>query len=73
MERTQYLSRRIGGTIPDDARLIVLWWKVEGGSGIVFREYLEPAEEKDFVASLKGYGRVLQRREMGTKELDKGR
>jgi len=79
MERTQYLSRRQWHIIPDGI-LTVLWWRVKGGTGKVFIEYLadEPKrtreqQEKDFRESMKGYGEVIQRREMTTERLDGNR
>lgn len=78
MVRSQYLSRRKWSIIPEGT-LTVLWWKIDGGT-VTFVEYLadEPKrerdqQEKDFRESMKGYGKVLQRREMTTAELDKGR
>lgn len=79
MIRTQYQSRRKWGILPDGGSYTVLWWRVKGGIGVVFTEYLtdEPKrsredQEKDFIASMKGYGEILQRKEYITKELDKG-
>ena len=85
MLTTQYRSRRQWNLVPSEGTAIVVWWKITDGkrseelkTAKVFVEIftkedkLSPADqEKSFIASLKGYGAVISRKEYTIQDLNK--
>lgn len=70
MDTSQFRSRRKWGIIPDNATFGVFWWKVSGGIGRIFVEFLDKSEEKSFKDSMKGYGEILQYRNMTVADIE---
>jgi len=77
MDLTQLKSRRRWNSITDRSMFTIIWWKITGGMGRIFVEFLtdEPnidrkAQAKLFKESLKGYGQALQEREMTVEEIE---
>lgn len=82
---SQYQSRRDWNLIPTEGPVIVLWWKITENkrnedlkSAKVFVElfvdenkYTAKEQEKTFVATLKGYGAVMSRRESTIDKINK--
>jgi hypothetical protein len=83
----QYQSRRQWHILPSDPKekVVVIWWKVTQGKrpeelkyARVFIEifideskYTRVEQEKNFNASLKGYGAVISRKEYTIQDLNK--
>lgn len=82
---SQYRSRRFWNMVPTEGPVVILWWKISDGkraealkSAKIFVEIFVDEEhrkaseqEKSFVASLKGYGVVVSRREYTIDKLNK--
>jgi hypothetical protein len=83
----QYQSRRQWGHLPQDPKAVatVIHWKITDGktseqlkTSRIFVEifvdegkYTRVEQEKSFVASLKGYGAVVKRKEYPIQDLNK--
>lgn len=81
----QYQSRRHWNLLPSESKALVFWWRVTDGKrqedlkqAPVFVEIFVEADgrtlaeqEKSFVASLKGYGAVVSKKESTIGKINK--
>lgn len=77
MQLEQFIGCRRWNFISDDETFGVFWWRVNGGTGKIFidlvGDYFGKARhdnEKSFRESMKGYGEIVQYREMTVAEIE---